>query len=236
MAVTARQKEAAVYLAPAGWAANGVAGVIGNLVGESGENLSSVVHRKHADHGSGGIAEWRLDRLQSLIDFAQHEGKAADDLGVQCLFLIHEVQTDYPHLDAMLKDPSRSIANQAANFCWIFERPNKQLANVDGRIKAATALAAGLVSARVDIGPSVATAGVLATAGAHAISLTPVASLTLVGLVLITLIIRIIVIAVQHGSADPQARYRAALAELVSARAALLKQEEEARALLGGVV
>ena len=140
MTVTARQKEAAGYLASSGWAPNGICGVVGNLVGESGASLDSTVHRAHADHGSGGIAEWRLDRLTNLIRFA---GSAdPNDLGVQCRFLIHEVKTDYPQLDAMLRDPARSVENQTANFCWIFERPNKQLANLDGRIRAAKALLA----------------------------------------------------------------------------------------------
>ena len=142
MAVTSRQRQAYAIFAMEGWSRNGCVGVVGNLVGESGASLDSTVHRAHADHGSGGIAEWRLDRLQNLIDFAQHEGKDPNDLGVQCLFLIHEVKMDYKQLDTMLRDPARSVENQTANFCWIFERPNKQLANLDGRIRAAQALLA----------------------------------------------------------------------------------------------
>jgi hypothetical protein len=41
--------------------------IVGNLSGESGTDLNSTVFRAHADHGSGGIAEWRLDTPIMLI-------------------------------------------------------------------------------------------------------------------------------------------------------------------------
>ena len=67
------------------------AAIVGNLSGESGRNLDSTVERPHADHGSGGIAEWRLGRKANLCAFAQGLGKPVTDLETQCLFLMHEL-------------------------------------------------------------------------------------------------------------------------------------------------
>ena len=145
MTVTSRQLElAAIFRKDSGWCDNGVCGVIGNDVGESGAKLDSTVHRVHADHGSGGIAEWRLDRLTNLIAFANQRGVDPNTLAVQAAFQIHEIKTGYPQLDAMLRDPNESVATLVSEVCWKYERPNKQLANLKGRLAAANALKAAL--------------------------------------------------------------------------------------------
>ena len=241
--VTERQKLAFTEIEKAsGWAHNGVAGVVGNLVGESGTDLNSTVHRLHADHGSGGIAEWRLDRLTKMIAFVKGLGLDENDLGGQCRFLVHEVQTEYPQLDAMLKDASRTVANQAANFCWIFERPNKKLANVDGRIRAADAIAAEMAKAQPvsHVGPSVATAVVIAAGTPGLVMNNTEVAMAVVILLLITLVVRLAVMLFGH--TDKQTRFVKALekynlahSELLVAKAALVEQEAATLVLLSGV-
>jgi hypothetical protein len=145
------------------------AAIVGNLSGESGKNLDSTVERPHADHGSGGIAEWRLSRKASLYTFAQGLGKPVTDLETQCLFLMHELDgPEYAVLNAQLTKPgNRSIENLTANFCQIFERPNMALAHVDNRIANAKAVMNGAqipLNGKIGIGIGVGSgAGGIAT-------------------------------------------------------------------------
>jgi hypothetical protein len=83
------------------------AAIVGNLSAESGRNLDSTVERPHADHGSGGIAEWRLGRKANLYAFAQGLGKPVTDLETQCLFLMHELDgPEFAVLNAQLTKPA----------------------------------------------------------------------------------------------------------------------------------
>ncbi|MDQ6868198.1 MAG: phage tail tip lysozyme [Pseudomonadota bacterium] len=142
------------------------AAIVGNLSGESGKYLDSTVERPHADHGSGGIAEWRLGRKANLYAFAQGQGKPVTDLETQCLFLMHELDgPEYALLNAQLTKPgNRSIENLTANFCQIFERPNMALAHVDNRVANAKAVMNDARIAKVAIGSRVMTAGSLGVA------------------------------------------------------------------------
>jgi hypothetical protein len=148
---TARQTQAFQFFCSQGYSSNGSAAIVGNLTQESGVNLDSTIYRAHPDHGSGGIAEWRLDRLTNLIHFG---GDKVGDLDVQCSFLIHELTTEpqYAALNIELHDPHRSVQNLTENFCWVFERPNARLANISRRI----AVAKSLVNTTPPIAPHVA--------------------------------------------------------------------------------
>lgn len=169
--MTARQQWAYAFFKKEGYSAQGAAAIIGNLSGESGVNLDSKVERgPRADHGSGGIAEWRLDRKTNLKRFAERLGKDVNGLEIQCMFVIHELQNDYPALDEQLREGKRTIENLTANFCYIFERPNKQLARLDNRIAQAKKILreAGIKSAASEavIAGGVAGMGAGAAAGA----------------------------------------------------------------------
>lgn len=131
--MTARQQTALGYFIAGGFADTGSAAVVGAISGESGVNLDSTVFRVHADHDSGGIAEWRLDRKTAMIAFCQARGKLSDDLEAQCQFLMHELETDpqYVILCQELKDGKKSIETMCWNFVKIYERPNMALAHMD---------------------------------------------------------------------------------------------------------
>ena len=58
-------------LAGYGYESHQIAGVIGNLVQESGLRPTGAV----GDNGTAhGVAQWRLDRLDGLREFAAHRG------------------------------------------------------------------------------------------------------------------------------------------------------------------
>lgn len=166
---TARQMWAFQFFRKEGYSPNGAAAIVGNLSGESGTNLDSTMERgARADHGSGGVAEWRLSRKTELFDFARNLGMDVNGLDVQCMFVIHELQRDYPGLDAQLRSSDRTIENLTANFCFVFERPNKQLARLDNRIEQAKKV---LRAAKVStVAKEVVVAGGTATIGAGAVA------------------------------------------------------------------
>lgn len=135
--MTARQQFAYNFFVEKGYAPLGAAAIVGNLSGESGVNLDSTMERgARADHGSGGICEWRLDRKTNLYKFAKDFRTDPNDLDLQCAFVIHELENgddgrspgQYAWLNDQLKNPgNRTIENLVANFCFIYERPNREL-------------------------------------------------------------------------------------------------------------
>jgi hypothetical protein len=142
---------------------DGSAAIVGNLSQESGNQLDATVHRRVADHGSGGIAEWRLDRLTRLEKFAEDNQLNVADLATQLSYLIWELENIYPSLNASLKAGGRSIANMTANFMQVFERPAAQYANLDNRIKQANictvAFAADLATKKPPLGEVIGAGG-----------------------------------------------------------------------------
>lgn len=66
----------------------GAAGVVGGLYQESGFNPSAV-----GDNGTAtGMGQWRLDRRDKLLQFAQAQGKPATDQNLQLDFLVNEMK------------------------------------------------------------------------------------------------------------------------------------------------
>jgi Phage tail lysozyme len=129
--MTARQQQAMTVFVREGLAPLGAAAAVGALTGESGPNLDSTVFRVNADHGSGGIAEWRLDRKAAMISFVKMLGKPIEDLEGQCLFVINELERDYQALNAELRAGTKTITTMCWNFVTVFERPNMAVAHMD---------------------------------------------------------------------------------------------------------
>jgi Phage tail lysozyme len=146
--VTARQLAAHDYFVVHGYSTKGASAILGNGVGESGQDLDSTFDRPHADHESGGFLEWRdsqgSPRKTRLAAFADARGPGLrDDLFTQCDYAIWELGKFFPTLDQQLRTPgTRSIANLTANFCWQFENPAAATAGLDNRITHAEAVAA----------------------------------------------------------------------------------------------
>lgn len=79
------------YLVSRGASPAGAAGVVGNLQGESGQNLDPGIV---GDGGtSGGIAQWHNSRWSALKAFAAGQGRSWSDLGVQEQYLVKDLQS-----------------------------------------------------------------------------------------------------------------------------------------------
>lgn len=111
--------------------------MIGNFSQEVGRNLPSRF-TLITDHGSQGIAQWRLDRLTRMEKFAEDNNLVVTDLITQALYVIWELEQGYKWLNEQLKKPgTRSLANLTANFAHFYERPSQRYENLDHRIREA---------------------------------------------------------------------------------------------------
>lgn len=143
MTATPRQLQAARLLLNKGYSKQGAAAIVGNLSQESGNNLRSTFTLT-TDHGSQGVAQWRLDRLTKLEKFSEDNNLTVTELSTQLFYLIWELESFYGSLNSMLKSGTRSVANLTANFMQIFERPAAKYANLGNRIRQANAVMADL--------------------------------------------------------------------------------------------
>lgn len=118
------------YLKAAGYSDIQVAGIIGNLYQESGLNPARV-----ESNGEGiGLVQWSFGRKQSLINYASSKGVDWSDLETQLEFLVSELDSKQfyqPYKDTFMNPYSVSEATEA--FCFGFERPNKEKANLSFR-------------------------------------------------------------------------------------------------------
>lgn len=82
-----------------GFTASAAAGVVGNLVQESGLRTDAI-----GDNGtSGGLAQWHNERLDALKRFAAARGKKWTDLDTQIEFLAEEMRTSYANTYAKMQ-------------------------------------------------------------------------------------------------------------------------------------
>lgn len=105
----------------------------------SQENLVRPVTTGPKDHGSDGVLQWRLDRLdghRGLKGWSAALGLPWDTLKTQAAFTLWELYND-PRYSVLVKDlraGAKKIETLVANFCWIYERPAKSAAHLDKRI------------------------------------------------------------------------------------------------------
>lgn len=131
-----------------GYSEIAVAGVMGNIYGESGFRADAV------EGGSGeghGLCQWSFGRKTSLINYARSKGKDWTDEDTQIEFLIGEITkgggangyasfqmsgTCYGYTYSSWKD-AKDIAEATKAFMAVFERPDMSVAHTDTRIAAA---------------------------------------------------------------------------------------------------
>lgn len=131
------------YLIQKGYSPAAAAGIVGNLVQESGVN--PVV--RPGDNGTAhGIAQWRGDRYSGLLDYARNQGVGADGLNVQLDYLDNELRNKYGSTFNKVMS-AQTPGDAAAAFALGYERPKGAetgiASNVDGwanRLAAANAL------------------------------------------------------------------------------------------------
>lgn len=106
------------------------AGIVGNLIQESGVDPTSV-----QSNGVGhGIAQWsKPGRWDNLVTFAK--STPPTDLGIQLSFLLHEM-TDVPPWNQSLPAVKAATTIETATkaFMDTFEKPDAQYANLANRI------------------------------------------------------------------------------------------------------
>lgn len=142
MGLSGDQSEHAQYamqkLMSLGWSKEQAAGIVGNLIQESGLNTASV-----GDGGtSGGVAQWHNERWAALKEYAANSGRDWTDLDAQLEFLDYELR----HGESAAGDALRGTTTaegSAQAFSDLFERPAAEAANNEQRrANAASVLAA----------------------------------------------------------------------------------------------
>lgn len=123
------QRYAYSYLVDRGFAPNAAAGIVGNLIQESGVDP----HSNQVGGPGMGIAQWSEgERWQSLLQFAKTQGRDPYSLDLQLDFMLHEMKA-YGIYNRMQK--MNSVVNATRLFMNVFERPDPQYANLQGRIE-----------------------------------------------------------------------------------------------------
>lgn len=117
-----------------GFTATAAAGVVGNLVQESGLRTDAI-----GDNGtSGGLAQWHNERWEALKRYAAARGKDWTDLDTQIEFLAEEMRTSYA--DTYAKMQSAELPEIAGQIMTDeYEIPDPASANYGQRIANARA-------------------------------------------------------------------------------------------------
>jgi hypothetical protein len=126
------QQQAYQYLIAQGYSPVAAAGVVGNLVQESGVNPTV----NPGDSGTAhGIAQWRGDRWSGLQDYAKQNRGSVNDLNTQLGYLDYELRNRYGDTYQKLMS-ARTPGDAAGAFALGYERPKGAetgvASNVDG--------------------------------------------------------------------------------------------------------
>lgn len=133
-----RQQEFTAYLVAGfprlglvGISPKGAAAFAGN--GSVENNMNPVTHGPK-DHGSDGVMQWRLERLDGphgLKGWAESHGLKWDTLETQAAFTLWELeQPRYAQLAQDLRSGSKPLNDLTAAICWEFLRPAPASANL----------------------------------------------------------------------------------------------------------
>lgn len=110
-------KEAMDFFTGRGYSREQAAGIVGNLIQESGLNPATV-----HDKGTGlGVAGHRLERLDAMKAYAASKGKPVTDFQTQLEFIDQELNTTEGNTGKALK--GARTAQEAAHAFISFERP-----------------------------------------------------------------------------------------------------------------
>lgn len=143
------QQQAYQFLIAQGYSPVAAAGIVGNLVQESGVNPTV----NPGDSGSAhGIAQWRGDRWSGLQDYAKQNRGSVNDLNTQLGYLDYELKNRYGDTYQKLMN-ARTPGDAAGAFALGYERPKGAetgiASNVDGwgnRLSAAQSIYGAPVS------------------------------------------------------------------------------------------
>jgi hypothetical protein len=120
----APMQDAMKYFVGKGYEPHKAAGIVANLIAESGRNLNpNAVNKGDGRDGSDsiGIGQWNGPRAIALKQFAAAQGKPWNDLGVQLDFVDHELKGAEGKAGAMLN--AARTPEEAARAMLHYERP-----------------------------------------------------------------------------------------------------------------
>ena len=143
------EQQAYQYLIAQGYPPVAAAGIVGNLVQESGVNPTV----NPGDSGTAhGIAQWRGDRWSGLQDYAKQNRGSVNDLNTQLGYLDYELRNRYGDTYQKMMS-ARTPGDAAGAFALEYERPKGAetgvASNVDGwgnRLSAAQSIYGAPVS------------------------------------------------------------------------------------------
>ena len=107
-----------------GLAPHQAAGIVGNLMGESGQGLNpNATNKGDGRDGSDsiGIGQWNSDRAAALKAYAESKGKSWNDLNTQLEFLHSELQG--PERKAYAALQAAKTPEEAGRAFLAYERP-----------------------------------------------------------------------------------------------------------------
>jgi hypothetical protein len=149
---TPRQIQCATLFEAQGYPAESAAAFVGDFSAESGVSLPTAFRTAGLDHGSEGLAQWRLDRLTRYEQYVKslHPGLTTQELwpwygrmDYQVAFTAIECRESYGALDAQLR-AGGDIATLTAAICWQYERPAVATARLAFRVAQAKAVFAAM--------------------------------------------------------------------------------------------
>lgn len=106
------------FLVGRGLSAKQAAGIIGNVMVESGGKTFNIdPNALNSQSGAYGIVQWTNGRKAKLLAYAESQGKPKEDLGVQMNYVWIELNGDYKK--AVL-DPLKATSDvQSATMVWL---------------------------------------------------------------------------------------------------------------------
>lgn len=110
------------------------AGIVGNLMAETGGDTYSLKPNAVNGIGAAGIVQWYKGRRTALNKFAQQKGKDWTDLKTQLQFLVYELDSDY-YAKVVMKGSGggKDINKGLANVTDISESGVRVAADIIGR-------------------------------------------------------------------------------------------------------
>ena len=136
------KKQAVDFFINKGLNPNVSAAIVGNLIHESGGLNTSAkgdYDKKSGKYTAYGLAQWRLDRLDGLKNFAKSRNKDLSDFETQLEWVWQELNSGYKDvLNRMIN--SRNVGEATKIFMDGYERPNKNYAHFSSRLKHAESL------------------------------------------------------------------------------------------------
>lgn len=134
-----RVKYAVNFFQQKGLTFNQAAGIVGNLMHESGDKSLNTTTNIGDKGSSYGIAQWHNERWNNLKKFAKARGTRESDFVTQLEFLWKELKENSIYGLAQLKD-TNSIESATSIFMRRFERPDETKANLRSRIQNAKSI------------------------------------------------------------------------------------------------